>query len=291
MIFTNRNLNYVNAPSFLNPQTKKPIKPEQCIFLDVETVSGEKSFDDLPSDLQLRWVNKVEKWIKYSDSSKAKILDAVFQEFESQENNFDSKLLFDIYKKYQNSNPTEQYSQIAGLYPEFDKIVCISVGYYKDNEFQKITFVGDEYSLLSNFQFGINKIYERLNNTYGDVWVVGHNVSFFDVPYITKRMAINGLLTPSFLHQPFLQPWNKKIIDTATEWRVGNTTGDATLETIMIVLNMENPKNSVVNGEKMSEYYYSDVCDINVIADYCENDVQSVKNLFVYLQNLKVCNI
>ena len=291
MIFKNQPLKETSSATFVNQQNKKVISPEQCIFLDVETVSGEKSFDNLSPDLQLRWVNKVEKWIKYSDSSKAKILDAVFQEFESQENNFDPKLLFDIYKKYQNSNPTEQYSQVAGLYPEFGKIICITIGSFKNKEFQKISFIGEERDLLANFQFGINKTYERLIKEFGDVWVVGHNVSFFDVPYITKRMAINGLLTPSFLHQPFLQPWNKKIIDTATEWRVGNTTGDATLETIMIVLNMENPKNSVVNGEKMSEYYYSDVCDINVIADYCENDVQSVKNLFVYLQNLKVCNI
>lgn len=291
MIFKNQQLKETVAATFVNQQNKKAISPEQCIFLDIETVSGEKSFNNLSSDLQLRWINKVEKWIKYSDSSKAKILDAVFQEFESKENNFDPNLLFDIYKKYQNSNPIEQYNQVAGLYPEFGKIICISIGSFKNKEFQKISFVGAERDLLANFQFGINKTYERLIKEFGDVWVVGHNVSFFDIPYITKRMAINGLLIPSFLHQAFIQPWNKKIIDTANEWRVGNTTGDATMETIMVILNMKNPKNGVVSGENMTNYYYSDSFDINEVVLYCEEDVQSVKNLFVYLQNLIICTI
>lgn len=291
MIFKNQELKFVVSPTFINQQTKKAISPEQCIFLDIETVPYYSSFEELSNDLKDRWINKVENWIKYSDSAKAKILDAVFQEFESNENNFDPNLLFDIYKKYEKANPAKQYSEVAGLYPEYGRIICASIGFFKNKEFQKMSFVGSEFMLLSNFQFALNKVHERLIKEFGDVWTVGHNISFFDIPYITKRMAINGLLIPAFLHQAFIQPWNKKVIDTANEWRVGNTTGDATMETIMLVLGMSNPKSGIVSGENMSKYYYSDDSSIEEIVTYCENDIESLKNLFVYLQNLKVSNV
>jgi len=273
---------------FVDQKTKNPISVKNCIFLDCETVSGYEKFESMPPFLQERWRNKVDNWIQYSESSKAKILDAVFTEFEnSAEKDFDQNLLYNIYKKYRTSNAELKYREVAGLYPEYGKIICISMGFVKNDVFQKVSFVGEEKHLLTNFQFGILKAYQRMQTT-GDVYVVGHNISFFDIPYITKRMNINGLLVPPFLHQAFLQPWNKKIIDTASEWRVGNTTGDATLDTICAVLGIESPKHGVVDGVNMSNYYYSEECDINEIVTYCEKDIETVFKLFTKLQTLKV---
>lgn len=290
MIYQNQPLTPKTGAFFVDPKTKAKIKTEQCIFLDIETVAGFNSFEEMPEILQERWRNKVDKWVQYSESSKAKILDAVFTEFSQNANDnlFDQNLLFEIYKKYQTSSAAVQYRDVAGLYPEYGKIICISVGFIKNNELQKLSFVGNEFELLSNFSFGINKTFERISSTYSDVWIVGHNVGFFDIPYITKRMNINGMLVPTFLHQAFQQPWNKKIIDTATEWRVGNTTGDATLDTICAMLNIESPKQGVVSGSNMTQYYYSSNFDVNEVANYCEKDIDTVYKLFTYLQNLNL---
>lgn len=289
MIFQNKTSFSVNQGAFfVDQKTKTPISENNCIFLDCETVSGYKTFNDMPISLQERWRNKVDNWIQYSESSKAKILDAVFTEFEnSSEKDFDQNLLYNIYKKFRVSNAELKYQEVAGLYPEYGKIICISIGFIKNGSLQKISFVGEETELLTNFQFGIFKTYQRMQSL-GDVYVVGHNVGFFDIPYITKRMNIAGLLVPPFLHQAFLQPWNKKIIDTASEWRAGNTTGDATLDTICEVLGIESPKHGIVDGSNMSKYYYSDECDINEIVSYCERDIDTVYNLFKKLQNLKI---
>lgn len=289
MIVPNKNLTFATKPLFWdqNSRPPKPILPEQCIFLDVETVSGEKSYTDLPEQLQQRWKNKVDNWIKYSESSKAKILDAVFTEFEDQENNFDPKSLLEIYNKNKVSNPEIQYNLVAGLYPEYGKIICASFGFFNKDQYQTFSFVGSEYDLLSNFQNALEKTNKSIIKNYGSCFVVGHNVQFFDIPYICKRMNILGLCIPDFLHQPGLKPWDKKVIDTATEWRVGNTTGDATLETLCLLLGIQSPKNEL-DGSKMTNYYYSDDFNINEIAKYCEGDCIAVKDLFVYLQNLKM---
>lgn len=288
MIYSNKEVNFETSPFFREPKYDKPIVEEQCIFIDIETVPAYSSYKEMPVNLQKRWSEKVDKWIKYSDNSKSKILDAVFTEFENNEGTvFDQNLLFEIYKKNQKSTASEQYLNISSLYPEYAKTLCITISFFKDGEMQFVTFIGDEYELLSNFQFGIQKVHERLFKKFSEIWVVGHNISFFDIPFLSKRMSINGLRVPSFLHQAFQQPWNKKIIDTAIEWRVGNTTGDATLETLCEVLNISNPKMSEINGENLAKYYYSKEFDINKVVEYCEADVKAQYLLFNHLQNLK----
>ena len=289
MIFENKTFdNITQGAFFVDQKSRTPIPIEKCIFLDIETVSGYEKFEQMPLALQERWRNKVDNWIQYSDSSKAKILDAVFTEFENTpDKDFDQNLLYNIYRKYRTSNAELKYQEVAGLYPEYGKIICISIGFIKNGNFQKVSFVGGEYELLSNFQFGINAAYDRMQKG-GDVYVVGHNVGFFDIPYLVKRMNIAGLLVPPFLHQAFLQPWNKKIIDTATEWRAGNTTGDATIDTICEVMGIESPKHGVVDGSKMTAYYYSNDYDVNEVVAYCERDIDSVFNLFTKLQSLKI---
>lgn len=290
MIYQNKEFNVIPKGIFFEQKSKQKIEPKNCIFLDVETVRGYKSYFNMPTELQSRWDNKVENWIKFSENSKAKLIDAVFEEFEkSKENVFDQNLLYNIYQKNKEVSPATQYKLVGGLYPEYGKIVCISVGYYKkDGSKQLISFIGEEYQLLLNFQFAVQKVYEEISKR-GTVYIVGHNIGFFDIPFITKRMAINGLLVPSFIHMPMVEPWNRKILDTATEWRAGSTTGDATLETLSIILGIKNPKSGDLTGANLGEYWYSDDgCNVNKVVDYCEGDVESNMELFEYLQNLKV---
>ncbi|MEY3404498.1 MAG: hypothetical protein RLZZ86_4120 [Cyanobacteriota bacterium] len=294
MIYTNKKVSElkseVGRTFFLNPKNNMPIKAEECIFLDIETVANYDDYNKLSPELQKRFELKLDRWTNYDESAKSKIIDAFFHELEKESNitDINPETLLKIYKNQRTESPAARYREIAGLYPEYAKIICISLGFKKNGEFQTISFVGDELELLMNFQFGINKLYERISKeNNGNVWVVGHNINFFDIPFITKRMSLNGLITPYFLHQPFQQPWNKKVIDTASEWRAGNATGDATLDTIALNLGFESSKQGAVNGESMGKYYYSDKFDIKELVSYCESDVTTVYNLFNYLQNLK----
>lgn len=284
MKFNNISFTAKKTPYFTS--NGKEISLEQCIFLDIETVSGEKSFNDLPDNLKSRWKNKVENWTAFSENSKTRILSAVFEEFEKDNSSIPDKTLLDVYKSNKEANYAAEYAKVAALYPEYSKIICISIGYMKNNDFVLTSFLGQEKELLANFQFGVNKVYDRIVKDYKECFIVGHNISFFDAPVITKRMFLNGLKVPSFLHGFGQKPWDKKLIDTASEWRSGSTTGDATLETLSILMLDENPKEGL-HGSKLTEYYYSDEYNENELINYCEGDVIAVKELFEKLQNLK----
>jgi len=287
-----KQIEFETSPYFRDPKNNVPIKAEQCIFLDIETAPAYSSYEGMSKEMQARWDEKVEKWIKYSESSKSKIIDAVFKEFDnSNKNVIPDNVLYEIYRKNMETKPKDLYLESASLYPEYGKIICISIASIKDGELNTISFVGEEQKLLTDFLFGVQMTYKRLSFNYSDIWVVGHNVGFFDIPYMVKRLNINGFSIPDFLHKAFQQPWNKKIIDTATEWRVGNTTGDATLETIALSIGIPTSKDHVVNGSTMASYYYSDACDINKIVSYCEDDVRCQYELFKHLQNLKSVKI
>lgn len=284
MKFKNLNLTETLTPFFTS--NGKGIAIEQCIFLDIETVSGEKTFDDLPENLQGRWKNKVENWTAFSENSKTRILSAVFEEFEKNQYSIPSQTLLDVYKSNREANYSAEYTKVAALYPEYAKIICISIGYMKNGEFILTSFLGEETELLANFQFGINSVYNRIVDSYKECFIVGHNISFFDAPVITKRMFINGLKVPNFLHGFGQKPWDKKLIDTASEWRSGSTTGDATLETLSILMLDENPKEGF-HGSKLTGYYYSEDYNEEELITYCEGDVIAVKELFTRLQRLK----
>ena len=93
---------------------------QNILFLDIETVSGKPSFEELSKDMQVLWADKT-KWQRKEDVS-----------------------------------PKEFYSERAGILAEFGKIVCISVGFihYKEGtkNFRLRSFYNhDEAVLLGEF--------------------------------------------------------------------------------------------------------------------------------------------
>lgn len=248
MIIKNRKFETQKSPFFRDQKNNNPIPVENCIFIDAETVSLTENFSDLHEEMQARFIAKYSKNLE------------------------------------ENETIDQYYKNMAGLFPEYGRIICISLGYTKDNEFKVFSFVGEEYELLLNFAFALQTISAKIP----DPWIVGQNILYFDSPFISRRCIINGINPPALLHKPFAQPWTKKVIDIAQEWKCGNSTmGDATLATLcnVNVLNIESPKNGEVNGEKMSEFWYS-TQNIETVSSYCEKDVICTYEIFYKLQNL-----
>lgn len=251
MIFENRKFETTITPFFCDQKNGKPISIESCIFIDIETVSEFEQFCENSLEKQERFTSKYTKNLEGDQSIE------------------------------------QYYQQAAGLFPEYGKIICVSLGYIKDGEFKTLSFIGEEQDLLMNFSFAVQRITDSIQKIFSDVYAVGQNILYFDVPFISRRCIIHSINPPTLLHKPFAQPWTKKIIDLAAEWKCGNNTmGDATLDTICNVLGIESPKNGLVNGKIMSEYYYQ-TADIAVIAEYCEKDVIATYEIYKKLQNLK----
>ena len=89
----------------------------QIIYFDIETVSGQASYNDLSVSMQKLRDKKSLSWVTEEKSS------------------------------------ADLYPEKAGIFAEFGKIVCISCGYYTpEREFILKSFSGgDERELLSKF--------------------------------------------------------------------------------------------------------------------------------------------
>ena len=99
----------------------------------------------------------------------------------------------------------------AGIYAEFGKIICISVGFIKEKDpfgFRlKSFFSEDEKSLLSEFSEMISKF----SKSKRDAVLCAHNGREFDFPYIARRMIVNGLQIPGLLDNAGKKPWEIKL--------------------------------------------------------------------------------
>ena len=94
----------------------------------------------------------------------------------------------------------DQIYEKAGIYAEFGKVVCISVGYVlqKGGEEQirlKSIAGKEEKALLQEFVDLLNTYY----NT-GDFVFCAHNGKEFDIPFLSRRILINGLKLPRMLN-------------------------------------------------------------------------------------------
>src|SRR6476646_5133143 len=134
------------------------------MVLDIETVPQYSSHDQVPEHLQQLWAQKTQ---------------------------------------YQRKDETpEEFYERAGIWAEFGKIVCISVGIFTNGKRPGLrvkSFAGhDEKQLLEDFA-------RMLSGQPLSMILCAHNGKEFDLPYICRRMLINRVQFP-----PHLQITGKK---------------------------------------------------------------------------------
>jgi uncharacterized protein YprB with RNaseH-like and TPR domain len=171
-------------------------------------------------------------------------------------------------------SPEELYGR-AGIYAEFGKIICISVGAYKKGEFRIKSFSGhDEKTLLTEFADLLNKRYNRPEHL-----LCAHNGKEFDFPYIARRMLINGLPLPQIINSAGKKPWEIQHLDTMELWKFGDYKNYTSLELLAKIFNIPTPKDDISGSEVAGVYYREKNPDRIVI--YCEKDVLAIAQLFL----------
>lgn len=170
--------------------------------------------------------------------------------------------------------PSEQviqsYYDKAGLFAEWSRIVCISVGYIHNEKLYTKSFVGEEKDILKNF---IDLVHQQ------NRMIVGHNLSY-DLPCIRKRFFINGLngyLSDKQGSDIFMKPWlmDESVFDTMVAWK-GIAFTNTSLDELAMVFNIPSSKDSF-HGNEVSQKYYEG--HIDQIQEYCEKDVEVVANI------------
>ncbi len=222
------------------------IKLEDILFLDIETVSQFKTYQELPENILKLWDHK-----------------ATFLRREEQDN-------------------AESLYSRAGIYSEFGKIVCISVGSLRDHQLRIKSFAGDdEFEILSRFSDVLNRSYNKATSL-----LCAHNGKEFDFPYISRRMLINGIQLPAILDICGCKPWEVRHLDTLEFWKFGDHKNYTSLALLTTIFGIESPKDDI-DGSQVGSVYWNDN-GTERIKEYCQKDVIALVQLFLRFKGLPI---
>jgi uncharacterized protein YprB with RNaseH-like and TPR domain len=222
-----------------------------------------------------------------------KLNDVLFLDIETVPNHYQMSEMSETFRKHwekkssyfrkENETPEDVYCR-AGIYSEFGKIICISVGFIFNGKFRVKSFVShDEKELLIDFVSLMNK----WDN--GSKLLCGHNLKEFDIPYIARRTLINRLELPSAFDIAGKKPWEIKHLDTLDLWKFGDYKNFTSLALLADLFEIPTPKDDI-DGSQVYEIYY-ETNDIERIARYCEKDVLCVANLLLRFMNKPIMSI
>ena len=219
---------------------------QKVLFLDIETVPQYENFSELSTTAQDLFSQKT----AYQRKS-----DAI--------------------------SPVDFYSR-AGIWAEFGKIVCISVGFFskenKKNQFRVTSFYGDEKQLLLDFKKLLDTHYNKASNL-----LCAHNGKEFDFPYLARRMIIQGISIPNILNLFGKKPWEVPHLDTLDLWKFGDYKHYTSLNLLTDILGIPSPKDDI-NGGQVAEVFYKDK-NIQRIVKYCEKDTIAVAQILLRFMN------
>jgi len=218
---------------------------ENILFLDIETVPEVQHFSDLDETKQDLWEQK---------------------------------------SQYQRKDEytAEEFYERAGIWAEFGKIVCISVGYFKfqneERTFRTTSFSGDEISILKEFKNLLISHFSQAKHL-----LCAHNGKEFDFPYIARRMIINNIELPNKLNLFGKKPWEVPHLDTLELWKFGDYKNYTSLKLLTNILGIPSPKDDIDGSEVYRVYYEKK--EIERIITYCEKDTIAVAQIFLRLRN------
>lgn len=214
---------------------------ENILFLDIETVPEEEKFDQLSATKQKLFTHKT------------------------------------AYQRKEETTPEEFYDR-AGIWAEFGKIVCISVGFFNpkgsERNFRLKSFYGEEKEILVDFKHLLEDYFFKPQHL-----LCAHNGKEFDFPYIARRMLIHGIALPEKLNLFGKKPWEVPHLDTLELWKFGDYKHYTSLKLLTEVLQIPSPKDDI-DGSQVAKVFYEEQ-NIDRIIVYCEKDVIAIAQVFL----------
>jgi uncharacterized protein YprB with RNaseH-like and TPR domain len=216
---------------------------ENILFLDIETVPEQPVFSSLNDA-------KKELWEQKSQYQRGEI-------------------------------SAEDFYERAGIWAEFGKIICISVGYFTFQgdirQFRVTSFYGDEVKILKDFKNLLITHFSQAKHL-----LCAHNGKEFDFPYIVRRMIINQIELPYKLNLFGKKPWEVPHLDTLEMWKFGDYKNYTSLKLLTNVLGIPSPKDDI-DGSQVYRIFYEEN-GLDRIITYCEKDTIAVAQVFLRLR-------
>lgn len=220
------------------------IRLDNILFLDIETVPLEENFAQLDDEMKFLWEQKTQ------------------------------------YQRRDEYTPEDFYDR-AGIWAEFGKIICISVGYFivksDIRNFRVTSFIGEEKKILLDFNNLLDNHFSQPQHL-----LCGHNAKEFDIPFIARRMIINSIPIPNKLNLFGKKPWEIPHLDTLELWKFGDYKHFTSLKLLTKILGIPSPKGDI-DGSQVGHVFYVEK-DIDRIVTYCEKDTIAVAQVFLRLR-------
>ncbi len=224
------------------------------MFLDIETATEYPEYEQLPEPFKKHWQKKASRLRPMGPFTDT-------------------------------GSPEELYRQKAGIYSEFAKVICISLGIISNEDgsaFRLKSIYGDnESEILMEFAGLLDKYYADTQNS----WVCGHNIKEFDIPFLCRRMVVHRIPLPAILQISGKKPWELHyLLDTMDMWKFGDYKHYTSLDLLANILHIPSPKDDI-DGSEVGRVYW-EAQDLERIARYCEKDVRTVARVFLRLRGL-----
>jgi uncharacterized protein YprB with RNaseH-like and TPR domain len=223
----------------------KRMNLEHILFFDIETVPQYHDYNDLDETSKQLWEQKTK------------------------------------YQRKEDFTPEEFYDR-AGIWAEFGKIICISVGFFKlkgdVRNFRVTSFHGEEMEILREFKSLLETHFNKPQHL-----LCAHNGKEFDFPFIARRMIIQGMDIPFKLNLFGKKPWEVPHLDTLELWKFGDYKTFTSLKLMAHVLGIPSPKDDI-DGSQVRDVFYEEN-DMDRIISYCEKDTITVAQILLKLRN------
>lgn len=220
------------------------INLNNILFLDIETVPQETSYLGMDDETKKLWEQKTQ------------------------------------YQRRDEVSPEDFYER-AGIWAEFGKIICISVGFFNNKSdirnFRVTSYFGEEKEILKKFSKLLNENFHLTAHV-----LCGHNIKEFDIPFIARRMIINDLALPAKINLFGKKPWEVPHLDTLELWKFGDYKHFTSLKLLTKILGIQSPKDDIDGSEVARVFYIEN--DIDRIVTYCEKDVIAVAQVFLKMR-------
>ena len=222
---------------------------DNLFVLDIETVSAVQGWEKMEEGWKKLWADKIGKQLPEGET------------------------------------PESFYPKRAAILAEFGKIICISAGYFRpkqgQNCFRVKSYAGHhEAELLKSFLHDAGQWQAARKQAA----FAGHNIKEFDIPYICRRLVINGIPIPAWLDFQAMKPWETNLVDTMQLWRFGDFKSYTSLNLLAACLGVPSPKDDM-DGSKVGEVYWQHN-NLARIVEYCQKDVITVAQVLLRFRNL-----
>jgi len=238
---------------------------DRILFLDIETAPLYRKLESVPEPLRTYWENRYGQHSPRSETE-------------------DSETYF---------------LERSGIHALYARVVCIGVGFFhRENSGwawrAKLFKDLDEKKLLQDFLAVWNSSSEYFSKKQGPIWAIcGHNIRNFDLPFLGRRLILQGLPLPPFWRAAqYSQPWQLRdpmVIDTMLLWNFTSWDPGRYISLEMLAYAVGIPFQKSLTHTDIREAFYSwqetgDESAFEPVVQYCLQDVRTTAEIFVRLQ-------